>query len=338
MDPMAASATHLPTFVGAAWAVTGLRDSILTTLPANNWGTRLSLFFYAVTELGWRELREAVMKWKATAQLRHVIAYVGTDHAITEPEALKLMQRDGVDVRLLQTYQGVFHPKVIWLTGEKENSVWVGSNNLTRDALLHNVEFAVQINSVKPPPELVKWAKQVAEASTPLTYELIRSYECERRSFATTRSSAGTFTWTKRKEPQAVSARDAVKGDLIIEVMPLETGLDGKQIQLPKAAAVHFFGLPDHIGASRRLALRMRGETSPRTLTMTIFANNSVRLSINELDYRHRPCVMTFRRLNAGRFEFDIVQRSIFPTRYNLLLKLCNRQTRAGSRRWTVVA
>ena len=119
--------------------------------------------------------------------------------------------------------------------------------------------------------------------------------------------------------------------------MPLETGLDGKQIQLPKAAAVEFFGLGDHAGATRLLSLTQKSIDDVRTLRMTIFGNNSVRLSINALDYRDRPCVMIFRALDENKFRFEIVQRSIFPMRYGALLKLCQRQTRAGSRRWTIV-
>lgn len=39
--------------------------------------------------------------------------------------------------------------------------------------------------------------------------------------------------------------------------MPRETGADGKQIQLPKAAAITFFGLQDRIGASKVIYLAM---------------------------------------------------------------------------------
>jgi hypothetical protein len=331
------SALHLPTFVSAAWTVTGLRDSVTSSLASNKWGNKLSLFFYAVTEQGWREIRNSVQTWKSSGPNRHIVAYVGTDHGITEPEALQLMHKDGVSVRLLSNYQGIFHPKVLWLAGNAKNSLWVGSNNLTRDALLHNIEFAVQIDCPSAPPELIEWSAHVHAASVPFDEALLKSYGDERRSFATSRAAAGTFTWTKKKEPAAVAAPGVEKGDLVIEVMPLETGIDGKQIQLPKAAAVGFFGLADHAGASRRLSLTQKATSETRTLTMTIFENYSVRLSINELDYRDRPCVMIFHALSGNKFEFEIVQRSLFPTRYGALLKLCSRRTREGSRRWTIL-
>ena len=119
--------------------------------------------------------------------------------------------------------------------------------------------------------------------------------------------------------------------------MPRETGPDGKQIQLPKDAVVRFFGLDNRIGASRQLTLTPIGSQRPRALTMTLFANNTARLSLAELDYRDRPCVIVFHPTGNHRFAFEIVQRSIFPTRYRGLVRLCANQTRSDSRRWAIL-
>ena len=125
-------------------------------------------------------------------------------------------------------------------------------------------------------------------------------------------------------------------GDLVVEIMPRETGPDGKQIQLPKEAAVRFFGLQNSVGASRQLTLSPIGTMQSRTLTMTLFGNNTARLSITELDYRDRPCVIIFHPQGRGSFAFEIVQQSIFPARYRRLLSLCGNQTRADSRHWSI--
>jgi len=69
---------------------------------------------------------------------------------------------------------------------------------------------------------------------------------------------------------------------------------------------------------------------------MTVFSNNTVRLSINELDYRDRPCVIVFHKGKNDVIVFDIVQESIFPTRYRKLIGMCKNQTREGSRRWVI--
>lgn len=339
----------LPTFESALWTVTALRQSLVADVGADKAGTAFYMFLYAVTDAGWKEVRGSILKWAHAMQGRKVIAYIGTDHAVTEPEAVRHMRDDGVEVRLMVRYRGVFHPKVYWLSGPTEHSVWVGSNNLTGDGLLHNVEFAILLKSDTPHPMLAKWHENIHAASDLLTDSSFDSYEAERRDFAVKRSQAGTFTWSKREEPslpastrhatrgQVTSAPTrATRGDLMVQVMPLETGPDGKQMQLPKEAAVSFFGLPDRIGASGQFTLTPAGTADSRTLTMTIFGNNSVRLSINELDYRDRPCVIVFHPVGSHRYEFDIVQRSIFPSRYASILAVCTRQTRSGSRRWGI--
>lgn len=323
----------LPNFVSGAWTVTQLRDSFRSALSADKNSASLLLFFYAITERGWVEVRRDIIKWQSASAGREVVVFVGTDHAITEPEALTKMRSDGARVHLLTQYQGIFHPKVLWLAGKRNNTIWVGSNNLTHDGLLRNIEFAVEINSPTAPRELLQWAQRVKLASEPLDDALLASYESERRTFGNARSNAGTFTWTKRKEPPAAAIPAIRRGDLIVEIMPQETGLDGKQIQLPKAS-LGFFGMAGRVGESRLLHLTPADGEGGRDLTMTVFANNSVRLSINELDYRARPCVVIFRRIRPNQFEFEIVQRSIFPTRYKDLLNLCTIQTRVGSRRW----
>mgnify|MGYP001558233723 CR=1 FL=1 len=185
----------------------------------------------------------------------------------------------------------------------------------------------------------------------PLDDAMLDNYEPERRAFAGKRSSAGTFTWSMREAPPQTSGARGLRrapkrprhtmvaqtGDLVVEVMPLETGLDGKQIQLHKAAAVQYFRLRNQMGASRQVTLTPAGSSASRTLTMTLFGNNTARLSLHELDYRDRPCVVVFHSKGQTKYEFEIVQQSIFPVRYRTLLGRCTNQTRQGSRRWTII-
>lgn len=337
--------THLPTLTVAGWTVAALRDSFLSALVESK-GRHLHMYFYAVTLSGWHEVRRALIRWKGYRKDRTLVAYVGTDHAITDVEAMRAMVDDGVALRVMTNYTGVFHPKVIWLQTVKEHCVWIGSNNLTRDGLLHNVEFAALIKSSAIPTAFKRWAEEVHKGSTEITDELLSDYEAERNQYAQRRVSLGTFTWSKREAPVARKTRrtkaklgassTAKKGDLILEVMPRETGQDGKQIQLPMAAANAFFGLPVKAGATKEVTLTPAWTNDPRTLTMTIFGNRTVRLVIRELDYRDRPCILLIRR-KAKAFVFDIVTRSAFPARYKSLMQQCRAPTRAGSRRWKIV-
>ncbi len=326
----------LPTGSFDTWNVTALRDSLAFELAKDKLSSTLTMFFYAVTSTGWSEIREPVVSWMQAVQARSVIAYVGTDHAITDPAAIMLMLESGLDVRLMNTYRGVFHPKVVWLAGGKQNFVWVGSNNLTKDGLLHNIEFAVLIKARGSLPQLVRWAEEVASGSTPVTDELLTSYKIERQKFQQKQASAKstTFTWSKKKEPEKSKKVYVHKGELIIEIMPEETR-GGTQIQLPKEAAREFFGLTT-IGDQKAIELVRFGSSDVRSLIVTVFANNTIRVSINDLEYGDRPCVIIFRKKSAKRIIFEIVPESIFPTRYRSLIKMCTRQTRAGSRRWII--
>lgn len=329
---------HLPTWISGKWSIAAFRDSLISTLQTDRSCTTLCMYFYAVTRSGWDQLRQTILAWKSCNEKRTVLLFVGTDHGITDPSALKQISADGVDVRLMRKYNGVFHPKVVWLQGNKRHAVWVGSNNLTRDGLLNNVEFALLARTRETPLALNLWARAIEAASTKLTPSLLKSYESQRRKFQKKRARSGTetFTWEGRVAQKKKKTAPAVEvGSLIIEVMPRETGGEGRQLQLPVRTASAFFGVKG-VGSSNIIALREKGGTFARQLTITVFENNTVRIVINNLEYRDRPCVLVFRKLGNKRFDYEIVPESVFPNRYKSLLALCTNQTRRGSRRWGI--
>ena len=328
--------THLPTCAFESWTVASLRDSLLSELRGDNEGTILKMFFYAITRPGWQELQETLQHWRRSLSARRVVAYVGTDHGITDPKALKEMHDDEVDVQVMKTYQGAFHPKVVWLSGATSNSVWIGSNNLTKDGLIRNVEFAVVVKSQEIPQDLMRWADAIADASERLTPELLKSYANERRRYDRRRAKAGvtTFTWSRRVEPDGPARHAIPGGALIVEVMPKETGTDGNQVQIPRKAARAFFGVTE-VGASRTIRLKPKGGTESRPLTMTVFPNKTVRLVISDLEYGDRPCVIVFEQQD-DQVSYEIVPQNIYPTRYGILLSRCGNRTRKRSRRWGI--
>ena len=329
----------LPTGSFATWTVTALKDSLISTLKSDNapGDANLRLYFYAVTRQGWSEIRQGVLDWTKFDNAREVSAYVGTDHAITDPAGLEDMCNDGVAVRLMKNYRGVFHPKVVWLKRSKESRVWTGSNNMTRDGLINNIEFAVAIRCVDIPQDLQRWADEVHNGSVELTNNNLRSYRLQRDEFEQERMKrdATTFTWRERDDSSSQDHSLVQQGDLVVEIMARETGSGGKQIQLPVDAARSFFGLT----ATKVITLTESGHPeSSRQLTMTLFQNHTARLAINELEYRDRPCIIVFRRIGPDDYEFEIVRESIVPRQYRQLLnKRCNRQEHKGSRRWGIV-
>jgi HKD family nuclease len=236
--------TTLPTCRFDSWTATALNTSLAKELLRDKEADSLQMFFHAITSSGWNEIRKPVLKWMNAKTRRRVTVFVGTDHAITDPHALEMMQEATIEVRIMNNYRGVFHPKVVWLNGKSKNLVWVGSNNLTKDGLLNNIEFAVLVDSKKIPPEMSKWVSTVASASTLLDVDLLRSYKEERKKFEKSRAStkATTFTWSKKNEPPNLQEPTIGKGDLVLEIMPEETR-GGNQVQIPKKAVKQFFGL-----------------------------------------------------------------------------------------------
>ncbi len=354
-----------PTLQSAAWAMTGFLDAAEAVLRTDRTSTELRLYFYAVTQAGWRELRDLFRVWLRLVP-RPATAYIGTDHALTESDALATMRDDGVSVRLLRRYNGVYHPKVMWFVAGAGGQLLVGSNNLTLDGLKSNIEFATLTQLVQPDAILNNWHAAVHAASDPLSDELLDNYANERQQFGEARARArvaATFTWSRRSSavvprregagrtiertapttpaapmaPRVASVGDPVLGDLVVEIMPLETGTGGSQIQIPMAAADSFFRLGSDVGDQISVVLNNITTGDDRTLTMTRFANRTARLVIKELDYRDRPCVVVFRRAGRRRFDFEIVRRAIDPDRYRSLIDRCGPPTREGSRRWAIV-
>lgn len=355
-----------PTLQSAAWAMTGFLDAAIDRLRNDHSSAELRMYFYAVTQPGWRELSAAIGVWIAYQPARSVTAYVGTDHALTDRAALEAMRTQGLSVRLLRRYNGVYHPKMMWFVEGGAGYLLAGSNNLTFDGLKSNIEFATLTRLQHADPNLQAWHDAVHRASDPLADDLLDSYSREKEAFGKARAKAkvaGTFTWTKRSSggtppavptpppiPVAASAAPVVPAVIpvvvptlgpatptavILEIMPLETGTGGSQIQIPMRAARQFFGLGSGPRARIKVALTNVATGDSRTLTMTRFRNATARLVIRELDYRDRPCVVLFRRTAAGAFAFEIVRESIDPDRYRALYRHCGPPTRKGSRRWT---
>lgn len=177
----------------------------------------------------------------------------------------------------------------------------------------------------------------VHAASVELTDKWLRSYRSQRASFESQRmrARATAFVWRARGDSHIHDDPRISAGDLVIEVMPCETGTGGKQIQLPMVAVREFFDVDD----TKTITLTERDDPiSRRDLTMTVYRNNTARLVIQELEYRDRPCVIVFHKVGPDQYVFEIVRESGVPRQYRRLLKEhCNFKSRSGARRWGIV-
>ena len=253
------------------------------------------------------------------------------------------MRSEGVEVRLMRHYTGIFHPKVIWFVGNSGSTVLAGSNNLTEDGLRNNIEFATVMKLAEVDANLKTWHDEIHKASEPATPALIKSYAKEKEKYGQQRATSGqggNFTWskrtsgasTKRSNSQASTATDAASFKLILEVMPRETSEEGRQVQIPLAVARRFFGLGKTAGSSINLDLNNVDTQESRALVFTLNSNATARLSIRELEYGSRPCVLIFTKRKRGKFDFELVRRAIDPSRFDRLIAKCT-QVRPA-RRW----
>lgn len=330
-----------PTMRTATWAVTDFLAAAERVCETDEQSHQLRLYFYAATESGWKRLRKSILNWFKARNDRTVTAYIGTDHALSDAAALEAMQSEGVEVRLMRHYTGVFHPKVIWFVGKAGSTILAGSNNLTEDGLRNNIEFATVTTLAQVDANLKTWHDEIHKASEPATAALIKSYAKEKEKYGQQRATSGhggDFTWSKRtsgaaaKKSKPSAAGRPSGGRLILEVMPRETSVEGRQVQIPLDAARRFFGLGKTVGSSINLDLTNVDTQESRTLVLTLNRNATARLSIRELEYSSRPCVLIFTKQGRGRFDFKLVRRAIDPSRFNALIAECEQTPPA--RRW----
>lgn len=330
-----------PTMRTAAWSVTDFLGAAERLCAADVNCRQLRLYFYAATQSGWKRLQRSIQTWRKAQDGRKVTAYIGTDHALTDAAALDSMQSDGVEVRLMRHYTGIFHPKVIWLVGEAHNTILAGSNNLTEDGLRNNIEFAAVTTLAQADANLQRWHDEIHKASELATTALIKSYAKERESFGQRRAATGgDFTWSKRTSgpsgkrviARASAGLEMGGSRLILEVMPRETSEEGRQVQIPLAAARSFFGLGKSAGSSISIELSNVDTQESRTLVFTLNHNATARLSIRELEYSSRPCVLIFTKRGRSQFDFELVRRAIDPSRFDGLIADCRQAPPA--RRW----
>lgn len=332
-----------PTMRTAAWAVTDFLAAAEQVCKDDEKSSELRLYFYAATEAGWKRLRESILNWSKARDDRTVTAYIGTDHALTDAAVLKAMQSDELDVRLMRHYTGIFHPKVIWFVGEAGGTLLAGSNNLTEDGLRNNIEFATVTTLAQVDANLQTWHDEVHKASVAADTALIDSYAKEKEKYGKQRAKSGQggdFTWSKRtsgalgkkSNAKVTATRGAGGSRLILEVMPRETGEEGRQVQIPLEAARRFFGLGKTAGSSINLDLNNVDTQESRTLVLTLNRNATARLSIRELEYGSRLCVLVFTKQVGGRFDFELVRRAIDPSRFDILIAECKQTPPA--RRW----
>lgn len=324
----------LPTIASPTWNCGEFLASVRIAFDSDAEHSEVRMYFYGATQSGWDEIRHHAKKWLGRRPTRTITAFIGTDDAVTEPEVLVSMRADGVEVRLVVSYSGIFHPKVILFAGAPEWLLLSGSNNLTRRGLSKNVEFATSIRVPANAGPLAQWEGAVLDSSVPASKALLDGYRAQRNLRIQALQGINQswhFTWNQRLNSGPRNGHDGssavraslpiplVGGTLVYEVMPKETGPMGQQVQILKHLAIAYFGLGNVVGKSLEIQLRNVVTESSRSLTMTYNPNTTMRLSIHEASFTERPCFLLFRMIAPRSFEFAVVSRAVDPSQYACL-------------------
>lgn len=320
----------LPTIASPTLNCGEFLASVRLAFDSGDQHSEVRMYFYGATQSGWDEIRDHAKAWLGRGPSRKITAFIGTDDAVTEPEVLVSMRADGVDVRLVVSYSGIFHPKVIVFAGAPEWLLLSGSNNLTRRGLSSNVEFATSVRIHENSKALADWEGAIGASSEILNDAALKEYRVARnKRMNALRKSKQTwqFTWNRRIKsrlatPKSIEASlpiPLVKGTLVYEVMPKETGQMGQQVQILKPLAITYFGLGNVVGESLEIQLRNVVTESSRGATMTHNPNITMRLSIHEASFTERPCFLLFRKIAPKSFDFAVVSRAVDPSQYACL-------------------
>lgn len=338
----------LPTIDSNGTKICDFLEALETALEPDCEYKAVRMYFYGVTWSGWATIRNFLKKWEKANSAREIKAYVGTDHALTEPDALEKMKADGVGVFLLTTYAGTYHPKLVVLESDTHLLLISGSNNLTGKGLKSNIEFGSVIKIPKRSRIVYEWETAIASASEALSDKLLKSYARERKKREKALKGSGvkwSFTFKERRKSKGRKQSaildklpiSLTKGTLIYEVMPKETSVDGSQIQIRKAVATSYFGLKNKVGSKKKITLVNLITKESRRLIMQYFENITMRLSIHEASFSARPCFLVFRKRAPATFDFIVISESENPLEYEAISKRLGAK-RTGQRRYEIIS
>jgi len=88
-------------------------------------------------------LTESGLAWIPPNKFCKASFIVGVNLGITSPEALKLLERSGANVRIFFEHGRLFHPKAIYIKSENTEHLLIGSHNLTDSGLNSNIELSI---------------------------------------------------------------------------------------------------------------------------------------------------------------------------------------------------
>ena len=337
----------------------------LNTLLSGNRFHHVKVLMGFVTEGGLGCLKHSLEAFYDRGGIMEFI--IGIDQGITTHAALDYLRTrfPGASVYLFhdESQQITFHPKAIVCESDDEAVCVVGSANLTLGGLFSNCECGVliEIDKHKDKTELQNvlslWDayRNPAPPFEPshlreLTSIWLKDNATIMRKFsASTKKSShgkkfngfGKVALKFRKVPRLTkktratpvrksSAQYSTGKKLYLEVLK-ETGAGGTQVQIPVDAVTEFFD--GDVSRPQHLRLTFDNK-SFRDAYIYHFANNTHRMSINEVGPLKRPMILLITKISHHQRSYlcKVIEGATYLTE----IKKCDRQTRQGAKKWRI--
>lgn len=148
---------------------------------------------------------------------------VGDYLAITQPEALRMLYENlpTAEIRLFKSYGQSFHPKAYLFRNPEQNTLMVGSSNLSKSALTSGVEWNLSVPTAVDAPLFEQAASEFIrmfthENTIPVNSETIDIYESHYNE--QNRAMSLSSAWSKADEIEVMFGTEGQdQTDVIIE-------------------------------------------------------------------------------------------------------------------------
>lgn len=151
--------------------------------------------------------------------LRYVTILFGTSFGITEPDALKFLFKQGVNL-LQYTGQEIYHPKVYYFKKKDYSEALIGSANLSMGALTDNIEAVIKVRvnrNGRIEKEISDFLKSLEQKSIRVDGEIIKRYESIRAPKAYTERKISRAIKIKQTSVRSAIAKELKRHNIVID-------------------------------------------------------------------------------------------------------------------------
>lgn len=296
-----------------------------------------------------------------------IFMIVGIGEGVSEPDALRyLMQRftkAAIYVFHVPLAYFTFHPKMYILSNRQESLILIGSNNLTTGGLLSNSECCIKLlvnhredstlyNNINEIWEIYATPKSpfYLKNLQKINEKILSAYSKRREAISRDKLLTGARAFTeifptieqpqlmkrlaaiekRQKKGTYITKKKTVSNEVLLLQVLKETGAEGTQVQIPRAAIKKYFC----VSTAGHQTIEIKFKNNPfRPAVICHFDNNTHRISIPEIARFTRPLLIKFKNLDGESYLVTQIQAK----QYKKLIKKCTEQTRASAKKWVIL-